>query len=156
MIDNKKYGPQTEIGEYIHSLKYRGAGESFEECINRVANALSDDAEHYHSFRKILLNQRFLPAGRVQSAMGSPRKTTPFNCFVSPVIEDSTDSIMEAVRVAFQTMRLGGGIGYDFSNIRPNGDLITTLDSRASGPVSFMWIFDATCKTVSSAGHRRG
>lgn len=78
------------------------------------------------------------------------------NCFVSVEIEDNFKSIMEAFAYAGQTMRLGGGIGYDFSKLRPKGDLIVTLDSRASGPVSFMGIFDALCKTIASAGHRRG
>ena len=78
------------------------------------------------------------------------------NCFVSQIIEDSMDSIMDAAKNAAETMRLGGGIGYDFSNLRPRGANIVSLDSRATGPVSFMGIFDAICKTISSAGHRRG
>jgi ribonucleoside-diphosphate reductase alpha chain len=99
---------------------------------------------------------RFLPAGRVQAAMGAPREVTPYNCFVSRTIEDSMDGIMTAAWEAAETMRLGGGIGYDFSTLRPRGDHIRSLDSRSSGPVSFMGIFDALCKTIASAGHRRG
>jgi ribonucleoside-diphosphate reductase alpha chain len=150
------YGPTLEVSEEIHSLKYRGKGESFEEAMNRVASALKDNDEHYHSFRKILLNMRFMPAGRVQSAMGSPRKVTPYNCYVSGTITDDSEDIFEKNKEAFLTMRLGGGIGYDFSRLRPRGALIRSLDSASSGPVSFMGIFDATCATVSSAGHRRG
>jgi len=78
------------------------------------------------------------------------------NCFVSGIIEDSLDSIMQKAHEAAETMRQGGGIGYDFSNLRPNGDRIVSLDSKASGPVSFMSIFDAICHTIASAGHRRG
>ena len=103
-----------------------------------------------------MLAQAFLPAGRVQAAIGSPRKTTAFNCFVSDTINDSLTSIMKRAGQSAQTMRLGGGIGYDFSNIRPRGDIIVSLDSKASGPVSFMQIYDSVCKTVKSSGHRRG
>lgn len=78
------------------------------------------------------------------------------NCFVSGVIEDSMDSIMDKAKEAAETMRLGGGIGYDFSRLRPRNDLIRSLDSRSSGPISFMAIYDAICKTIASAGHRRG
>lgn len=124
--------------------------------MTRVADALSDNPEHFKQFRRILLDMRFLPAGRVQAAMGSPKAVTPYNCFVSGTIEDSMDSILDRFKEAVLTMRLGGGIGYDFSKLRPKGDIIASLDSRASGPVSFMGIFDAGCKTIASAGHRRG
>lgn len=155
-MTDKEYGPKTPLAKELMEMKYLLKGETFKEGMSRVANALKDDDEHYHTFRDILLNQRFLPGGRVQSAVGAPREVTPYNCFVSMTIEDSMDSIMEAATHAAQTMRLGGGIGYDFSNLRPNGANIVSLDSRASGPVSFMQIFDAICKTISSAGHRRG
>lgn len=137
-------------------MKYRARGEDFKTAMARIADTLSDDDLHFEKFYNILLNMEFLPAGRVQSAIGSPRKVTPYNCFVSRTIEDSMDSIMDAAKEAAMTMRKGGGIGYDFSNIRPRNDRISTLDSPASGPVSFMNIFDAVCKTISSAGHRRG
>ena len=99
---------------------------------------------------------RFLGGGRTQAAIGSPRDVTAFNCFVSGKIEDSMESIMEKAAESAQTMRLGGGIGYDFSTLRPRGDNIVSLDSRSSGPISFMAIYDAICHTISSAGHRRG
>ena len=150
------YGPTLPISEEIHSMKYRGKGESFKEAMTRVAEALKDNEVHFNNFRTILYNQRFLPAGRVQSAMGAPRRVTPYNCFVSTTIEDSMDGIMDAAKRAAETMRLGGGIGYDFSTLRPHGALIRSLDSRSSGPLSFMGIFDAICNTISSAGHRRG
>ena len=151
-----EYGPTLPISKEIHAVKYRADGETFRESQSRVANTLADTPEHFYAFRDILLPQKFLPAGRVQASVGSPRKTTAFNCFVSRTIEDSMDGIMDAAKEAAQTMRLGGGIGYDFSTLRPKGDKIVTLDSSASGVVSFMEIFDAICKTVSSAGNRRG
>jgi len=155
MIKNE-YGPTLDISEEIHAQKYRSEGETFREAMTRVAEALKDDKGHFDNFRNILYNQRFLPAGRVQSAMGAPRRVTPYNCFVSKTIDDSMEGIMSAARNAAKTMQLGGGIGYDFSTLRPRGALIRSLDSRSSGPLSFMGIFDAICKTISSAGHRRG
>jgi ribonucleoside-diphosphate reductase alpha chain len=150
------HGPVLPISIETHERKYRQDGETFREAMSRIANTLSDDPVHFYKFREILLPQHFLPGGRVQASIGSPRKTTAFNCFVSRTIEDSMDGIMEAAKEAAQTMRLGGGIGYDFSTIRPRGDLITTLDSKSSGVLSFMQIFDSVCKTVASAGQRRG
>ena len=152
----KQYGPTLPISEEIHAMKYRSKGESFKDAMVRVADALKDNDEHYLQFKEILLDQRFLPAGRVQAAMGAPREVTAYNCFVSGTLEDSMDSIMEKAAEAAQTMRLGGGIGYDFSSLRPRGDHIASLDSRSSGPISFMGIFDAVCRTIASAGHRRG
>lgn len=137
-------------------MKYRTKGEGFKDAMTRVAEALKDDQEHFDQFRDVLYNMRFMPAGRVQSAMGAPRRVTPYNCFVSRTIEDSMEGIMLAAQEAAKTMQLGGGIGYDFSTLRPSGARIKGLDSRSSGPLSFMGIFDAVCKTISSAGHRRG
>jgi len=150
------YGPSIGISEEIHKMKYRSVGETFKEAMTRVADALKDGEDHFEAFRGILYNMRFLPAGRVQSAMGAPRRVTPYNCFVSMTIEDSMNGIMEAAANAAKTMQLGGGIGYDFSTLRPHGSLIRSLDSKSSGPMSFMGIFDAVCKTIASAGHRRG
>jgi len=155
MLKNS-YGPTLPISEQIHAEKYRSEGETFHEAMTRVAEALKDDEVHFNQFRTILYNQRFLPAGRVQSAMGAPRTVTPYNCFVSGTIEDSMDGIMNAAKEAARTMQLGGGIGYDFSTLRPHGALIKSLDSRSSGPLSFMGIFDSVCHTIASAGHRRG
>jgi ribonucleoside-diphosphate reductase alpha chain len=155
-MTEKEYGPTLPVSKEIHAMKYRSAGESFREAMTRVADALKDSSEHYNHFRDILLHQRFLPAGRVQAAMGAPRSVTAYNCFVSGTIEDNMSSIMDRAKEAAETMRLGGGIGYDFSTLRPRGDHIRSLDSRSSGPISFMGIYDALCKTISSAGHRRG
>jgi ribonucleoside-diphosphate reductase alpha chain len=151
-----EYGPTLDISKEIHQTKYRHDNESFSDAMDRISGALSDDDTHYRTFKDILLNMRFLPAGRVQAAAGSPRKLTAFNCFVSGTIEDSMHGIMQAATDAAFTMRMGGGIGYDFSTLRPRGDRITTLGSRSSGPISFMDIFDSVCGTIASAGHRRG
>jgi len=149
-------GPSMPISEEIDKIKYRLEGETFNEKIKRIARALSDGIEHQYELEDILGQMRFLPAGRVQNAMGSPRITTAYNCFVSGTIEDSMNSIMNRACEAAETMRRGGGIGYDFSRIRPRGDLIKSLDSKSSGPVSFMGIFDSICQTIASSGHRRG
>jgi ribonucleoside-diphosphate reductase alpha chain len=118
--------------------------------------SLSDNDEHRHALSDILLNMRFMPAGRVQAAIGAPKRVTPWNCFVSGTISDDFNDIMEKAKEAGHTMRLGGGIGYDFSTLRPRGSLIKSLNSQSSGPISFMDIFDSVCGTISSAGHRRG
>lgn len=156
----KMHGPNLPISQEIHAEKYRGEGESFREAMGRVASALKDGEDHYREFRDILLDMRFMPAGRVQSAMGSIKSVTPYNCFVSGTIEDSfvagSGSIMERAKEAATTMRMGGGIGYDFSTLRPRGALIKKLNSRSSGAISFMEIYDAICRCVASSGHRRG
>ena len=158
MIKNSRpvYGPQLRLSEEIDTTKYRQTGEDFYSKVVRIADALKDGSEHFEQFKDILRHMRFLPAGRVQNAMGAARQTTAYNCFVSGVIEDSMDSIMQRATEAAETMRRGGGIGYDFSRIRPRGDLIKSLESRSSGPVSFMGIFDSICQTIASSGHRRG
>lgn len=156
MRNTEYQGPFMAISEEIDRMKYRLEDETFDQKIKRIARALSDGIEHQYHLEDILGNMRFLPAGRVQNAMGSPRITTAYNCFVSGIIEDSMDSIMQKAADAAETMRRGGGIGYDFSRIRPRGDLIKSLDSKSSGPISFMGIFDSICQTIASSGHRRG
>ena len=157
MLHNTEFlGPETSISQEIDMMKYRQKDESFDEKIKRIANTLSDNEDHRYKLEGILGNMRFLPAGRVQAAIGSNRITTAYNCFVSGIIDDNMNSIMEKASEAAETMRRGGGIGYDFSRIRPRGDKIKSLDSQASGPVSFMGIFDAVCQTIASSGHRRG
>lgn len=156
MIPNQHYGMTLPISEEIDAIKYRQTGEDFYSKIVRIAGALKDDPAHFEAFKDTLRHMRFLPAGRVQNAMGAARQTTAFNCFVSGIIEDSMDSIMHRATQAAETMRRGGGIGYDFSRLRPRGDRIKSLDSKASGAVSFMQIYDAVCQTIASSGHRRG
>lgn len=149
-------GPIIPIAVWADEVKYRQEGETFGQKCSRVAQALSDGQEHYNHFKDILKDQRFLPGGRVQSAVGSYRQTTAFNCFVMKKVPDSLMGIMDVATEAAKTMQLGGGVGYDFSGIRPKGARIKSLGSQASGPVSFMGIMDAVCKTIASAGHRRG
>ena len=150
------FGMETKLAEEIDTQKYRQEGEDFYTKCVRIADALKDNNLHFEYFKDMLLNQRFLPAGRVQNAMGASRQTTAFNCFVSGTIDDSMESIMHRATEAAETMRKGGGIGYDFSNLRPRGDRIKSLDSKSSGVVSFMGIFDSICQTIASSGHRRG
>ncbi len=152
--------PKTEFSNELHAEKYRSQGETFREGMNRNAGAVTGSQERYQILREILHVQRFLMGGRNQSALGSTRNVTPYNCFVSGIIEDSFvdghGSIMERAKEAAATMRMGGGIGYDFSTLRPRGALIKKLDSFSSGPVNFMEIFDAVCRCTASSGHRRG
>lgn len=163
------YGPEIPYSEKLHARKYRGPGESFRESANRQASVLADNDEHFHAYRDILLGMRFMPGGRVQAAVGSPRTVTPYNCFVSGTILDSYNegiehpetfftkgSIMARAAEAAATMRMGGGIGYDFSTLRPRGDIISKIGGRTSGPLSFMKIFDAICLCTASTDNRRG
>lgn len=149
-------GPNIPVAVWADEVKYRQEGETFKQKCARIAGALSDGQEHFTQFKGILEDQRFLPGGRVQSAVGSYRQVTAFNCFVMQKVPDSMMGIMDVAKEAAKTMQLGGGVGYDFSGIRPKGARIKSLGSQASGPVSFMQIFDGLCKTISSAGHRRG
>jgi len=153
---NEEYGPQIPACNQVHQIKYRLSNETFTEAKAREAAAVSDDEKHRQAYKSITLDQRFLAAGRVQAAMGSPKNVTALNCFVSGSIEDSMESIMQRATEAAETMRKGGGIGFDFSLIRPRGDRIVSLDSSASGPVSFMGIFNEVCQCIMSAGTRRG
>ena len=149
-------GPSMSISQEIDEMKYRQEGETFHDKVMRLADSMCDDKEHQMELEDIFGEMRFLAAGRVQNAMGSRRITTAYNCFVSGKIHDSMDSIMSRAAEAAETMRRGGGIGYDFSKLRPRGDRIKSLESQASGPISFMGIFDSVCQTIASSGHRRG
>jgi len=149
-------GPTIPVAIWADEQKYRQEGESYGQKVARVAEALSDGEEHFLKFKDILKDQRFLPGGRVQAAAGSYRRVTAFNCFVMRDVPDSMEGIMDVAKEAAITMQLGGGVGYDFSHIRPRGSRINSIGSKASGPVSFMGIMDALCKTIASAGHRRG
>ncbi len=159
-------GPTQQFSQELHAMKYRQPGETFRDAMGRVASALTRDDEPaaYHQFREMLLEMRFMPAGRVQSSIGASRDVTPYNCYVSGTIPDSfvtrdnehDSSIMHRAEQAAQTMRMGGGIGYDFSTLRPSGALIKKLQSYSSGPLAFMRVFDAVCRATASAGHRRG
>lgn len=159
-------GPTSDFSEQLHAMKYRQPGETFRDAMGRIASALTrdDTPAVFHDFRDMLLEMRFMPAGRVQSSVGAARDVTPYNCYVSGTIPDSfvtrdnadESSIMHRAEQAAQTMRMGGGIGYDFSTLRPRGALIQKLQSNSSGPLAFMKVFDAVCRATASAGHRRG
>jgi ribonucleoside-diphosphate reductase alpha chain len=107
-------------------------------------------------FAGALAGHKFLPAGRILAGAGAERNVTLFNCFVMGRIPDSMDGIFGAVREAALTLQQGGGIGYDFSTLRPKGALVAGVGADASGPVSFMDVWDAMCRTIMSAGSRRG
>lgn len=154
------YGPKTEFAQHVHEMKYRDPGETFEDAMNRIASVLKTGDIHYHRIREMLLEQRFLPAGRIQSAIGSVKQVTAYNCFVSGTIDDSLvrgdNSIFKMLTQAAATLQLGGGIGYDFSTLRYRGAPIPALNSSATGPVSFMKVYNEGCKTIASTNHRRG
>ena len=150
------YGPITPVAMFEHDAKYCLEGEQFLDQCNRVSGTLADNEDHRRSIRMCMLHQRFLFAGRIQRAVGSPLWITPFNCFVSGRVEDDSGIIFDRVKEAFMTMRSGGGIGYDFSELRPKYANIKSVNSGSSGAVSFMEPFDTACKVVRSAGGRRG
>ncbi len=153
-------GPRTEAADRLHAMKYRAPGEDFREAMNRVACGLKDSDAHFHALREILLDQRFLPGGRIQLSIGSQYATTAYNCFVSGTFADSMvtghGNIMQRQTEAVATLRLGRGIGFDFSTLRPHGDPINELGTFTEGPISFMHGFDAYSACIAGAGLRRG
>jgi ribonucleoside-diphosphate reductase alpha chain len=150
------------LSQYVFAEKYAGNGEKTHlDVQSRVARALADDAAQEQRFLRTLVDG-FVPGGRINSAAGTNRNTTMINCFVQPIADTMTGTvegmpgIMDALAQAAETMRRGGGVGYDFSNLRPKGARVKGTDSDASGPVSYMRVFDRACATVESAGSRRG
>src|SRR5712671_736293 len=145
----------------------KGDETSIGEVRRRVARALAQaepEDKRAHWERRFLQAQEegFIPAGRINSAAGAQLQATLINCFVQPVgdsiseVVDGKPGIYTALQEAAETMRRGGGVGYDFSAIRPKGAEVKGTHSRASGPVSYMRVFDQSCETVESAGSRRG
>src|SRR5688572_22257927 len=157
------------IAHDIWDMKYRlkdAAGAPVDETVEhswrRVANALAQP-EHPSrrqalaaSFYEALECHKFLPAGRILAGAGTGRRVTLFNCFVMGKIHDSMNGIFDGLREAALTMQQGGGIGHDFSTLRPNGAPVLGVGADASGPLSFMDVWDAMCRTIMSAGSRRG
>ncbi len=151
------------IAAQIWDMKYRlksAAGEaidlSVEDTWRRVARALADDSTQEEAFYHALEDFKFLPAGRITAGAGTGRNVTLFNCFVMGTIPDSMGGIFDMLKEAALTMQQGGGIGYDFSTIRPKGADVKGVAADASGPLSFMDVWDAMCRTIMSAGSRRG
>ncbi|WP_119461437.1 adenosylcobalamin-dependent ribonucleoside-diphosphate reductase [Rhodospirillaceae bacterium SYSU D60014] len=157
----------TAISQQIWDMKYRlkaldGAAvdKTIEDSWRRVASALAepekDQALWSERFYEALKDFKFLPAGRILAGAGSGRNVTLFNCFVMGTVPDDMSGIFEHLREAALTMQQGGGIGYDFSTLRPRGAPVKGVGADASGPLSFMDVWDAMCRTIMSAGHRRG
>ncbi len=155
------------IAETIWDMKYRlkdadgtPLDVSVEDTWRRIARALAeveDEPEIWEDrFYEALHDFRFLPAGRIIAGAGTGRTVTLFNCFVMGTIPDSLEGIFQMLKEAALTMQQGGGIGYDFSTIRPKGAPVHGVAADASGPLSFMDVWDAMCRTIMSAGSRRG
>ncbi|WP_099824242.1 adenosylcobalamin-dependent ribonucleoside-diphosphate reductase [Oceaniglobus indicus] len=125
--------------------------------IARATAAVESDPAHWEEvFFDALSDFRYLPAGRITAGAGTGRSVTLFNCFVMGTIPDSMGGIFDMLKEAALTMQQGGGIGYDFSTIRPKGADVKGVAADASGPLSFMDVWDAMCRTIMSAGSRRG
>ncbi|RBO55118.1 adenosylcobalamin-dependent ribonucleoside-diphosphate reductase [Rhodovulum sp. BSW8] len=155
------------IAEQIWDMKYRlkdaegaPADGTVEDTWRRIARALAqaeaDPAKWEEVFFGALEDFKFLPAGRITAGAGTGRAVTLFNCFVMGTIPDSMAGIFDMLKEAALTMQQGGGIGYDFSTIRPKGADVKGVAADASGPLSFMDVWDAMCRTIMSAGSRRG
>ena len=159
-------GFAADISRHVWETKYRYVdGDRRDRTIadtwRRVAATLAaaepkDSAAWEQRFFDILRDFWFLPGGRIQAGAGTGRNVTLFNCFVMGTIEDSIPGIFRALHEAAVTMQQGGGIGLDFSTLRPRGTRARGAGSIASGPVSFMQIWDAMCGTILSTGARRG
>ena len=159
--------PQTISIDVLLEKYAKGTESSIEDVHRRVASALAqaeqaDRRDYWTSQFLAALQAGFIPAGRINSAAGTDISATLINCFVQPIgdsVSDDVDgkpSIYKALAQAAETMRRGGGVGYDFSRIRPIGAMVRGTHSSASGPVSYMRVFDRSCETVESAGARRG
>ena len=157
----------NEVSYRIWREKYAGCDEagqpesSILESWRRVAAAVAsveprDQAQWSRRFLELLQDFRFLPGGRILAGAGTSRQVTLFNCFVMGRIEDSMDGIFTALKEGALTMQQGGGVGYDFSTLRPQGAPATHAGTVSSGPVSFMRIWDSMCATLLSSGNRRG
>ena len=155
------------IAEAIWDMKYRLKAQdgtpidgTVEDTWRRIARALAateaDPAAWEPVFYDALDNFKYLPAGRITAGAGTDRSVTLFNCFVMGTVPDDMGGIFDMLREAALTMQQGGGIGYDFSTIRPRGAEVKGGAADASGPLSFMDVWDAMCRTIMSAGSRRG
>ena len=155
------------IAEQIWDMKYRFKAAdgmpidgTVEDSWRRIARALAsvekDPSAWEDRFYEALEDFKYLPAGRITAGAGTGRSVTLFNCFVMGTIPDNMGGIFDGLKEAALTMQQGGGIGYDFSTIRPRGAEVKGVAADASGPLSFMDVWDAMCRTIMSAGSRRG
>ncbi|WP_432449106.1 adenosylcobalamin-dependent ribonucleoside-diphosphate reductase [Aliiroseovarius marinus] len=152
------------IAEQIWDMKYRlksadgtAQDKTVEDTWRRIARSLAQaEPEQEDRFYAALEDFKYLPAGRITAGAGTGRSVTLFNCFVMGTIPDSMGGIFDMLKEAALTMQQGGGIGYDFSTIRPRGADVMGVAADASGPLSFMDVWDAMCRTIMSAGSRRG
>ncbi|ASM71161.1 MULTISPECIES: adenosylcobalamin-dependent ribonucleoside-diphosphate reductase [Roseobacteraceae] len=155
------------IAEQIWDMKYRFKAAdgtpkdvTVEDTWRRIARDLAqvedNPAKWEENFYGALEDFQYLPAGRITAGAGTARKVTLFNCFVMGTVPDSMGGIFDMLKEAALTMQQGGGIGYDFSTIRPKGADVHGVAADASGPLSFMDVWDAMCRTIMSAGSRRG
>ncbi|OOY22698.1 ribonucleoside-diphosphate reductase, adenosylcobalamin-dependent [Thioclava sediminum] len=155
------------IAEQIWDMKYRLKEQdgtpidaTVEDSWRRIARALAEvedkPAKWEEKFYGALEDFKYLPAGRIAAGAGTGRAVTLFNCFVMGTIPDNMGGIFDMLKEAALTMQQGGGIGYDFSTIRPRGAEVKGVAADASGPLSFMDVWDAMCRTIMSAGSRRG
>lgn len=143
-----------EISQLIWEEKYRfGNEKSWTDTVIRIVSPIRNGISKVED---IIHKKKFLPAGRIISNFGREDKTTAFNCFVMGTIDDSLVGIMDCLTESARTLQTGGGIGMDFSTIRPKGDPVVGVSGTASGPVSFMDMWDSMCRTIMSAGQRRG
>ena len=155
------------IAEQIWDMKYRfkqadgtpidvTVEDSWRRIARDLARAESDPEAWEGKFYEALEDFKYLPAGRITAGAGTARQVTLFNCFVMGTVPDSMAGIFDMLKEAALTMQQGGGIGYDFSTIRPRGADVKGVAADASGPLSFMDVWDAMCRTIMSAGSRRG
>jgi ribonucleoside-diphosphate reductase alpha chain len=168
-MDQKPAIPQDAIAQEIWDMKYRlksADGTPIERSVDetwwRVARAIAmaeapAQREHWaRAFHDAMSGFRFLPAGRILAGAGTGRSVTLFNCFVMGTLPDSLSGIFDGLKEAALTMQQGGGIGHDFSTLRPKGAPVRGVGADASGPLSFMDVWDSMCRTIMSAGARRG
>lgn len=155
------------IAQQIWDMKYRlkeADGTEIDRTVEDTWRRIAKELAHVETepkyweakFYEALEEFKFLPAGRIIAGAGAGRQVTLFNCFVMGTVPDDMGGIFEMLKEAALTMQQGGGIGYDFSTIRPKGALVRGVAADASGPLSFMDVWDAMCRTIMSAGSRRG
>ena len=155
------------ISRQIWDMKYRlknaegqpvdkAVGDTWRRVATSLAEAEDDPKAWEQPFFDAMDDFKFLPAGRILSGAGSKRRVTLFNCFVMGDVPDDMAGIFENLKEAALTMQQGGGIGYDFSTLRPKGAQVKGVGADASGPLSFMDVWDSMCRTIMSAGSRRG